>query len=446
MFRDTLRKKLHDMMEAGILDRGLILLEDAFKPILNLFEQRKIPGTGWTDAQIKLFFQVLASMDTDKDTKAARVGEREGRTASDYVLSLSEGFAHGIGRSGDIFAIQPKAPGGSIINMLSSHLATSLLKSIGLPRVKKSIVLPVATGMSLATCLASIHQEHSKESNKDPWDKSEIIMPRLDHKSPIKGIKFAGFTLNTVASELSGDEVVVPFENIKAKVTSRTAAIVTTNAFFPPRAPDCIKEVAKYCKDENIPHVVNNSYGVQNDQYLKTLRGAMDAGRIDYIIQSTDKNFLTPVGGAVVASSSAEKIEQLSRVYAGRASAQPLVQFIASVLTLGLTGYKTLMAEQVENRKFLEVNVRKIAERIGQRLLETHNPVAIAMTLHDIPRDIGGKLYNLRVTGPRCVYPGDFGSCIDSYPSPYLTLNAGIGARRTDFVKLVRKLDTLFGR
>ncbi|MHA1847530.1 MAG: O-phosphoseryl-tRNA(Sec) selenium transferase [Promethearchaeota archaeon] len=446
MFKKSLKKSLEDLMDRGILERGLMILEDEFRPIKNLFEQRKVPDKGWNDHQVELLFKLLSMMDTDKDAKAARVGEREGRTSSGYVLSLAEGFSHGIGRSGDIGAIQPKAAGGSIVNKLSSYLATYFLKRVGLPAVKSSIVLPVATGMSIALCLSMIHQELEKDGDKNPWKKNEVIIPRVDHKSPVKGIKFAGFKPVIVEGELEGDSVVVRPEQVKEHVTEHTGAIVSTTAFFPPRHPDFVKDISKLCRDLGIAHVINNSYGVQSEVFMKIVRGAMDAGRVDFIVQSTDKNFLTPVGGAVVASASPEKIRALSRVYAGRASIQPLLQFIASTLTLGIEGYKNLMHEQVQNRKFLEKNVKEFSGEIGQRLLNVNNPIAVAMTVSGFPKKIGGILYNLRVTGPRVIFPGDYGSCINNYPVPYMTLNAGIGARKQDFENLIEKLKVLFSQ
>ena len=52
----------------------------------------------------------------------------------------------------------------------------------------------------------------------------------------------------------------------------------------------------------DLVHIVINAYGVQSPEWMKLIRSAIDAGRVDVIIQSTDKNFLTPIGGAVIAS------------------------------------------------------------------------------------------------------------------------------------------------
>ncbi len=62
---------------------------------------------------------------------------------------------------------------------------------------------------------------------------------------------------------------------------------------------------------------------MQCPDILKQIRQAIDAGRVDAIIQSTDKNFLTPVGGSVILTPSEEECDAISQVYAGRASLPP---------------------------------------------------------------------------------------------------------------------------
>lgn len=41
-------------------------------------------------------------------------------------------------------------------------------------------------------------------------------------------------------------------------------------------------------------------------------------GRVDAFVQSTDKNFMVPVGGAVVASSSEAFIKDVAQIYPGQ--------------------------------------------------------------------------------------------------------------------------------
>ncbi len=43
-------------------------------------------------------------------------------------------------------------------------------------------------------------------------------------------------------------------------------------------------------------------------------------GQVDAFVQSTDKNFMVPVGGSVVASSSPDFIKQVSQIYPGMLS------------------------------------------------------------------------------------------------------------------------------
>ena len=40
-------------------------------------------------------------------------------------------------------------------------------------------------------------------------------------------------------------------------------------------------------------------------------------GQVDAFVQSTDKNFMVPVGGSIVASSSPDFIKQVSQIYPG---------------------------------------------------------------------------------------------------------------------------------
>ena len=54
--------------------------------------------------------------------------------------------------------------------------------------------------------------------------------------------------------------------------------------------------------------------------YLEVIILSLQAhrrGRVDAFVQSTDKNFMVPVGGSVVASSSPDFIKQVSQIYPG---------------------------------------------------------------------------------------------------------------------------------
>ena len=78
-----------------------------------------------------------------------------------------------------------------------------------------------------------------------------------------------------------------------------------------------LADVARICLQYDIPHIVNNAYGVQALRCMNLIAEADRLGRIDAFVQSTDKNFLVPVGGAVVASSSSDMITQVAQTYPG---------------------------------------------------------------------------------------------------------------------------------
>jgi O-phospho-L-seryl-tRNASec:L-selenocysteinyl-tRNA synthase len=183
---------------------------------------------------------------------------------------------------------------------------------------------------------------------------------------------------------------------------------------------------------------------------MKMIRSAIDAGRVDAIIQSTDKNFLSPVGGALIASPEKDKIETISQTYPGRASASPVINFLISMLSLGLQGYKELIQTQQENRNYLEERLSSFAEDINEQIMDIFNPVAVAMTLNTLKKNqlyaLGGALYNLRVTGPRVYDPSQkgFGTCVDGYPFPYIVMNAAIGSEREDIDKAVARLEKAY--
>ena len=98
-------------------------------------------------------------MDTDKDPKAARVGEREARVASPYISKLAAGFNHGIGRSGQLTGAQPKAVGASIMQQVANHVALDAIKTLGLANVRHGIITPLSTGMTLALVFAALRRE-----------------------------------------------------------------------------------------------------------------------------------------------------------------------------------------------------------------------------------------------------------------------------------------------
>lgn len=433
----------------NMLNRGQLVLDNFLKPIQNLFEQKNVPKNAWSDDQIDFLLKILSNMDTDKDDKASRVGEREARIASNLHLKTSAGFCHGIGRSGFLTAPQPKAPGASILYELSNALALNFLKKFGLPNIKKAIVVPLCTGMSLALCLSALKPDWN---NKNLVNKRTVIVPQIDHNALIKAFDLIGVNRKVVKGKKFGDAVRIPIEDIEDSLDNDCFAIISLTSFFPPREHDDIKEISKFAKKHDLGHIVINAYGLQSPEWMKLIRIGIDAGRIDAIIQSTDKNILTPVGGAIIASPNEEVITKISQAYAGRASATPIVNFLISMLSLGIEGYQQLLEEQQKNRKLLEDKMQKVAGKIEERILNIFNPVAVAMSLNNLKKEqlfaLGGALYNLRVTGPRVYNPEEqtFGTCSTEYTTPYIVLNAAIGSKSQDIISAVERFEKAYSQ
>ncbi|MFX0138184.1 MAG: O-phosphoseryl-tRNA(Sec) selenium transferase [Candidatus Hodarchaeota archaeon] len=431
----------------NMLNRGQLVLNEFLNPIKILFEQRSVPKEPWTEEQIEFLLQTLSNMDTDKDKNAARVGEREARIASKLHLKTSAGFCHGVGRSGFLTAAQPKAPGGSIMYELSNYLARSILKNSGLSNITDAIVVPICTGMSLALTLGALRPDWG---DQDSDLKRTVLVPQIDHKSLLKSIDLMGFKTKIISGKIFGDAVRIPIEEIKFNLDEECFAVISITSFFPPREPDNIKEISKFAKEFDLVHVIINAYGVQSPEWMKLIRSAIDAGRVDAIIQSTDKNFLTPVGGAIIASPVKDNINEISQSYAGRASATPVVNFLISMLSLGISGYQKLIEEQQQNRKILERKLKEAAEKINERILDIYNPVAVALSLKNLKEEqlyaLGGALYNLRVTGPRVYNPKEkaFGTCCSNYHTPYIVMNAAIGAKEKDILSAVDRFEKAY--
>jgi O-phospho-L-seryl-tRNASec:L-selenocysteinyl-tRNA synthase len=438
----TLLKTLIPLKNFGIpehmLDRGLIVLEETLKPIRQLFEQRKLPKEGWPDDTIRLLLTILSAMDTDKDPKAARIGEREARVASPLVSELAAGFNHGVGRSGVLVAPQPKAAGGSLMYQITNRLAEDVLKKFGIENIKDAYVVPLATGMSIALTL---------KVARDLTGGREVVYPRIDHKSPLNAISFVGLHPKIIPCKLDGDAVVSDPSEIGSAIDKQTAAVLTTTTFFPPRQTDDVVAIAKIAKEKEIPHIINNAYGVQSPRIMKMIRSAIFKGRVDAIIQSTDKNFLCPVGGSIIASANEEFLKRVAHSYAGRATAAPVVQFLTAILSLGENHYRELIQHQQKWYTLLKGELGELAEKHGERLLQVDSPIALAMTITQ-PRsayEIAAKLYVSRVTGPRGLPEPEstFGTCCDVYPSQYLTINAAIGVEEKDVRATIERLDEL---
>ena len=78
-----------------------------------------------------------------------------------------------------------------------------------------------------------------------------------------------------------------------------------------------LEEISTVCKEHDIPHLVNNAYGLQSTKCTHLLQQAARIGRVDAFVQSLDKNFMVPVGGAIIAGFEKNFINEIGKTYPG---------------------------------------------------------------------------------------------------------------------------------
>ena len=168
-----------------------------------LLAHRRLPLIGWDEPTLEWFLAQCSFMDSNNFGESVGVGEREGRVAAPLVRRRNFGFGHGIGRSGDIEATQPKAGGSSLVYKLTNRLALHAVQLCGIPRAASALVLPLATGMTLALVLSTL------KAGRPPGAHA-VLWPRIDQKACFKAILTAGCTPVVVQNAVEGALCVVP--------------------------------------------------------------------------------------------------------------------------------------------------------------------------------------------------------------------------------------------
>nr|XP_045017513.1 O-phosphoseryl-tRNA(Sec) selenium transferase isoform X3 [Jaculus jaculus] len=314
----------------------------------------------------------------------------------------------------------------------------------------------MATGMSLTLCFLTLRHKRPKAKY--------IIWPRIDQKSCFKSMVTAGFEPVVIENVLEGDELRTDLKAVEAKVQElgpeNILCIHSTTSCFAPRVPDRLEELAVICANYDIPHIVNNAYGVQSSKCMHLIQQGARVGRIDAFVQSLDKNFMVPVGGAIIAGFNDSFIQEISKMYPGRASASPSLDVLITLLSLGSNGYKKLLKERKEMFSYLSNQLKKLSEAYSERLLQTpHNPISLAVTLTTLDEHhgkavtlLGSMLFTRQVSGARVVPLGSvqtvsghtfrgFMSHTDSYPCAYLNAAAAIGMKTQDVDLFIKRLD-----
>ena len=364
-----------------------------------LLTQRRVPDDGWSTAEIELFIREVALWDSNNFSSRCAVGEREGRCLSSIVERRHWGLIHGIGRSGDVNAEQPKAAGSSFLLSLTRALVYDCLKTVfGIQNTPRDVVvLPIATGMSIMMGMTAVSQLHANPNRK------HVIWSRIDQKSCIKAMTSNPSLQVHVVEQIpeTTGSLVTDVEGIISLVASLGGpeyihSIVLTTSTFAPRSPDNIPPVAVFCKDNNIPLIVNNAYGLQCSKCCHLVSEGMRLGRVDLVVQSTDKNFLVPVGGSILFGPLAEKV---NKIYPGRASMGPILDLLITLLEAGKTRFKNLLSERKENFMYLKQEVEAILP--GHVLDNPKNQISLAIAIPNATQRLGSELFLRNVSGAR---------------------------------------------
>ncbi|KAL7474644.1 hypothetical protein ACHAW6_000610, partial [Cyclotella cf. meneghiniana] len=399
---------------------GLSNLLSSNSQIKSLFLHKRLPDAGWSDVQIQRLLLELSVLDTNcEETVQCQfsgvnatsssgfvhrwtgAGEREGRIYSNLVSQRHFGLGHGIGRSGDVMEAQPKAVGSSALLRLTLRLALDAVRrGAGLNGngdaangpAAFGTLLPVCTGMSMSLVLsglrdrarsldAELHCTDTGNNHQLEQERNIVLWSRIDQKSCFKAILSAGLKCIVMPTKKNHDtdEVSTDLDALQEALDTHgnsVLAVLTTTSCFCPRVPDEVDKVAKLILKWNqgksgagVSHVINHAYGLQCQRTNKLLNRACTIGRVDAIICSTDKNFLVPVGGALILSPNSKVIDSISKNYPGRASASPMVDLFITLLSMGLNGYKAVLEQRIRLLNLFRESLERVASVFGERVL-----------------------------------------------------------------------------
>jgi O-phospho-L-seryl-tRNASec:L-selenocysteinyl-tRNA synthase len=158
--------------------------------------------------------------------------------------------------------------------------------------------------------------------------------------------------------------------------------VLSTTSCFAPREPDRVEAISKMCKEKELFHVINNAYGVQCTKIANMINQAVKLGGVDFVVQSTDKNFMVPVGGSVVFARDKALLKELNSSYPGRASNSPIIDLFITLLEMGKHGWLNLLKERKATYAEFSQTLREFAEKYGEdAIILKDNKISMALTI-----------------------------------------------------------------
>lgn len=133
------------------------------------------------------------------------------------------------------------------------------------------------------------------------------------------------------------------------------------------------------------------------------LTSACRRGRVDAIVQSTDKNFMVPVGGAVLSAPAGQGrgwlVSAVAQAYPGRAAMTPLLDLLTTLLYWGKAGWQ----DKLRQREGLYVYLRCV--------LQLYYSSTAGAWLYVRQQQQGGGRACACVVGVTCMYSGGLVHC-----------------------------------
>lgn len=262
-------------------------------------------------------------------------------------------------------------------------------------------------------------------------------------------------------------QLVTNVQEFRSKIqvigAEQIVCLFATTSCFAPRASDNIVELAKLCAASDVPLLVNNAYGMQSS-FIRHLIEKAGKTRLDLFVQSTDKNFMVPVGGAIVASSNAELVNNFSNLYPGRGSSSQHLDLLITLLAMGRNGNRRLLEERKLNYNYLKEQLRALCD--AQSTPTNHlsvmeckdNRISVAVSMPNLSPDavslIGSKLFKRHIMGVRAV-PNEhtvqieditftsWGNHTNEAMPSYLTVAAAIGVEKEAIDEFIKKLSNV---
>ena len=313
-------------------------------------------------------------------------------------------------------------------------------------------------GMTMTLCLLTLKKQRPQSRY--------VLWSRIDQKSCFKSILTANLEPIIIEQIFENQYLQTNVNEFEKQIQQfhpdQICCIISTTSCFAPRAIDNIQSLSQLCQTYSIPHLINNAYGLQSTKIVHEIEQAKRSnGRIDYIIQSTDKNFLVPVGGSIVLTFNTQSFEQLSQMYPGRASSTPTMDMFITLLSMGKRGLVDLIQKRKNLFQIFYEKISQWAKNNDESILSSKqfSPISIAISLKHLSNEhlteLGSMLFTRRISGARVVKLGtkqtidtyqfiNYGAHSSNFQYSYLTVAAAIGIEENDIEIFMKKFDSIY--